>query len=199
MKLIGLTGFAGSGKDTVAEMLLDEYSGYSCAFADPLRRAASEVFGLTHEQMTDREKKEAEVPYWGKTPRQILQLLGTECMRDVFGGDVWVKRADMQLECLKGMDAREEIGSDLVVFTDVRFPEEARFIREHGGVVVNVIRAGIGPVNNHVSDSGLAAELIDFDLLNNAGLEQLRDAARIGAQRWMRECIDMADLKRRVA
>jgi hypothetical protein len=188
MYIIGLTGFAGSGKDTVAEMLLDQYTGYSRAFADPLRRAASEIFGLTMEQMTDRALKETPVEQWNKTPREILQLMGTECMRNTFGPDVWVKRAEKELLILRELANKEPTEPDLLIWTDVRFAEEADWINKHGGVIVQVNRKDVGPVNDHVSDHGLESYFIDFFLPNNGNLKQLREKVNRYSKDWMLEC-----------
>lgn len=196
MKVIGFTGFAGSGKDAAADMLLNHRSGYSYAFADPMRDVARAVFGLTADQMSDRVKKEHVVPYWGLSPREILQRIGTECVREVFGADTWVKCMALRLEMLLADDAYEPVGSDCVVFTDVRTDEEARFVRSKGGVVINVVRPGVGPVNDHVTDQGISAELVDFVLENNAGLDELDKAVKWGCDAWFDQAVDMCDLGR---
>jgi hypothetical protein len=196
MKVIGFTGFAGSGKDTAALMLLRQRSGYQRAFADPMREVARAVFGLTADQMNDRVKKEQVVPYWGLSPREILQRIGTECVREVFGADTWVKCMALRLEMLLADDALEPVGSDCVVFTDVRTDEEARFVRSKGGVVINVVRPGVGPVNDHVTDQGISAELVDFVLENNAGLDELDKAVKWGCDAWFDRAVDMCDLRR---
>lgn len=196
MKILGLTGLAGSGKDTVAEFLMDQNQGYCRAFADPLRRAAVEIFGLTHEQLLDRGLKEQEIPYWGMSPRQILQKLGTECIRDVFGPETWVKRAELELEMVKALDTREPLGAKVIVFTDVRFVEEAEFIHRHGGVVVRVNRPGCVPESAHSSENGLADECVDYELMNDGDLGQLREVVRLGAKRWIGSAEDMCDLRK---
>ena len=63
MKLIGLTGKARSGKDTVANYLFNQHGYTRIAFADPVKLAAQQVFGLTHEQTWVEGLKEVEIPY----------------------------------------------------------------------------------------------------------------------------------------
>ncbi|SEG15507.1 deoxynucleotide monophosphate kinase family protein [Marinobacterium lutimaris] len=174
MKLIGIAGRANSGKDTLAGLILEHVTGQQRAFADPLRRAAMEIFGLTLEQMTDRDLKEKVIPYWGYSPRQVLQLLGTESIRDVFGPDTWVKRAALGLEELLAVDADERYDGDVVVFTDCRFAEEARWIRQSGGVVIHITRPGLAAVHGHVSEMPLPEALIDFVVVNDGSIDDLR-------------------------
>lgn len=196
MKIIGLAGCAGSGKDTVADLLLKQHGGYRRAFADPIREAAKAVFGLTDAQMQDRDKKEVEVPYWGRSPREILQLLGTESVRDVFGADTWVKSAELKLAAVLAADAMETRGSELLVYTDVRFPQEAGFIHSKGGVVVEVHRPGFGPVNEHASDQGLPKICIDFDLMNRGDLSVLEACVLDLSELWLSVAEHMCDVER---
>ncbi len=179
MRIIGLAGSAGSGKDTVAVMILDQVSGASLAFADPLREAARAIFGLTELQMTDRVLKEQVVPYWGLSPRQILQRLGTECVREQFGYDTWLKRARLRLEALQDSSA------GVAVFTDVRFPNEAQWVRDQGGVVVRIHRGRIDVVAAHASEQALPDGLVDFELSNSAGLVELRQRVNLLLGGWL--------------
>ncbi|WP_010323011.1 hypothetical protein [Marinobacterium stanieri] len=174
MKLIGLTGKAGAGKDTLASLILEHTTGTTRAFADPMRRAAKEIFGLTDEQMTDRVLKEQVVPYWGMSPRRILQLLGTESVRGVFGGDTWVKNADLRLEALMRSESHEELPVEVCIWTDCRVEEEAEWIRANGGIVVEVRRPGIDAVEAHSTEQGLPPELVDGVFWNNGTIDELR-------------------------
>ncbi|WP_417534175.1 hypothetical protein [Marinobacterium stanieri] len=174
MKLIGLTGKAGAGKDTLASLILEHTTGTTRAFAGPLRRAAKEIFGLTDEQMTDRVLKEEVVPYWEMSPRRILQVLGTEAIRHQFGGDTWVKNADLRLEALMRSESYEELPIEVCIWTDCRFAEEAEWIRANGGIVVEVRRPGIDAVEAHSSEQGLPPELVDGVFWNNGTIDELR-------------------------
>ena len=167
MKLIGITGKARSGKDTVARMLFAQHAFTRIAFADPLKLAAQQMFGLSKEQTWGDHKKEEIIPYWGMSPRQMFQLLGNEAVKPVFGADIWIKRWSMSYATLKDTD-------DIIV-PDVRFDHEASHIRSLGGVIVELQR-GIGLVGStgdHTSERGLST-LPEYTIDNNGTLEDLR-------------------------
>lgn len=169
MKLIGITGKARSGKDTAARHLVMNHEFVRLAFADPLKLAAQEIFGLTAEQTWSDELKEIVIQRWGMAPRKMFQLLGTECVKPFFGEDMWIKRLDMNYEILKD--------SDNVVVTDVRFDPEADYIRSKGGIIVEVRRGtGLaGEAGGHVSERGLSKPA-DLVIENYGTLEDLHDA-----------------------
>lgn len=169
MNLIGITGKARSGKDTVARHLVMNHDFVRLAFADPLKQAAQEIFGLTAEQTWSDDLKEVMIPRWGMTPRKIFQLLGTECMKPFFGEDMWIKRLDINYDILKD--------SDNVVVTDVRFDPEADYIRSKGGIIVEVRRGDglAGEAGSHASERGL--RLPPDMIIDNFGtIEDLHDA-----------------------
>lgn len=168
MKLLGLTGLAGSGKDAVAKHLFCKHGWSRTAFADPLKQAATHIFGLSINDFYDREKKEQVNDYWNISPREMLQYLGTEAVRGTFGEDVWVRRWHLSYTIIKD--------TDNVVVTDVRTPTEADWLRRQGGKIVEVRRPGAGlsgASGRHVSESGLTAEWIDGVIHNDRGLEAL--------------------------
>lgn len=136
--IIGLVGFIGSGKGTVGDIL--EQRGFiKDSFAKPLKDACSVMFGWPRELLegdTEVSRKWREEPdiYWSEkfgrkfTPREALQLMGTEAGRDVFHKDLWVISL---LNRARGRD---------VVVTDVRFKNEIQYIQDNGGVVIRVKR-----------------------------------------------------------
>jgi len=93
MRLIGLTGPAGSGKDTVARLLCEQHGFVQIAFADPLRAMLKAGLGLTDEHFNNREDKEAPLEWLGKSPRQLLQTLGTEWGRRQVHPHLWLELA----------------------------------------------------------------------------------------------------------
>lgn len=168
VKWIGLTGHKEAGKDTAAQCLIDQ--GYvRIAFADPLRKMALAIDPLightfphlrlaemVNEIGWDQAKRHVEV-------RRFLQRLGTEAGRAVLGPDVWVEAAD-----------REAGHHERVVFTDVRFDNEASYIRRNGGIVVEIVRPGkIG--DGHESEKGISRYLIDERIVNSGSIARLHD------------------------
>lgn len=157
--IVGLTGRAGSGKDTAAVHLCTQYSFTRIALADPLRQVCFTVFGLTDLEMSDRVLKERPLdryPYL--TPREIMQQVGTECFRRNFEG-VW-------LEAFR----RRVASYPLVVVPDVRFPDEAKMIRDNGGRVIRVNALG-SPYrttsSGHASEAAIDEVAFDHSVLND--------------------------------
>ena len=167
MKLIGLTGKARSGKDTVAQMLYAQHAFTRIAFADPLKLAAQQMFGLTTEQTWHDSHKEEVISYWGMSPRQMFQLFGNEAVKPVFGADVWIKRWNMSYSFFKDTD-------DIIV-PDVRFDHEAAHIRALGGVIVEIQRGVglVGSTGDHASERGLST-LPEFTIDNSGTIDDLR-------------------------
>ena len=166
MKLIGLTGKARSGKDTIASYLWHSAGFTRIAFADPLKLAAQNIFGLTDGQTFDDELKEVVIERLGMSPRQIFQKLGTEAVRNVFGEDTWLKR------WLVGYDLFKD--SDDIVVPDFRFENEADLVRSLGGIIVEVRRGPglLGSTGTHPSELGLLA-LPDVIIENHGTLDEL--------------------------
>lgn len=160
--LIGLAGKAGVGKDTIAKIIQKHTGCRIVSFADPLRKACSNMFGWDIDELKSMEFKETVDPEWGFTPRRALQLLGTEFGRNL-DPDLWVK--------LLG----KEIGDDSAVIPDVRFENEAEWIRSKGGEVIHIWGNQIKTTseNQHVSESGIevGGELIFINPMN--GLDKL--------------------------
>lgn len=164
-KLIGIHGKARSGKDTCAKHLWAEYGFTRIAFADPLKLAAANVFGLSREQTWDDTIKETTIPYWDLSPRRMFQLLGTDAVKPIFGEDVWIKRWLISYNFLKDTDD--------VVVPDVRSDLEAKAIRDLGGAILHLVRSDVVAVAAHSSESGITYQQGDFYLTNDGTIEQL--------------------------
>lgn len=167
MKLIGITGKARSGKDTIAEILFEHYGFTRIAFADPVKLAAQQIFGLSHDQTWDDNLKEVVIPYWDLTPRQMFQKVG-DAAKAQFGDGVWMKRWYLGYDMLKD--------SDDIVVPDCRYDLEASGVRGLGGIIVRVVRPeeGLdGNVGLHSSESGLSLA-VDYTINNSGTLDDLR-------------------------
>ena len=167
MRLIGITGKARSGKDSLATHAWSKYGFTRIAFADPVKLAAQQKFGLTADQTWNDDLKEVVIPHWGLTPRQIFQREGTEAGRNVFGGDIWLRRFMLTYNMLKNTD-------DIIV-PDVRFDNESDLLRSLGGIIIEVRRgrAGLsGEAGAHASEAGLT-RAADHVIDNNGTLEEL--------------------------
>lgn len=164
--IIGIAGKKGAGKSTVAERLEDHGFG-GMAFATTLKKMVSVLLrgiGLSAAEIRRAElDKEAIIPALGVSYRRLCQTLGTDWGRDMINPGLWLMCAN-----------RELLTSPIehVVFDDVRFDNEADLIRQHGGLIIHVIRQS-DQVDGHASESGI--ELIDGDAVvgNNGSLEGL--------------------------
>lgn len=176
--LIGLVGQAGSGKDTVADMLVTHWlrarqPSARLSFALPIRYMLFqflEAAGVLYPalQMTERDLKEAEIPGLGVSYRHLAQTLGTEWGQQCVGRDVWIKLLERQL--CKQMDH----GTVRFVVTDTRFGTEADWIRAQGGVIWRIDRPGLAPVREHATELGMEQIRSDRVILNDGSLEDLQ-------------------------
>jgi|SanBayMetagenome_1026888.scaffolds.fasta_scaffold08320_3 adenylate kinase family enzyme len=138
--IIGVVGFIGSGKGTVADILVEKHGFVKLSFADAVKDATAAIFGwpralLEGDTLESREFRETKDEWWSKkfefdfSPRLALQLMGTEAGRNVFHQDVWVHALERKAEMYKN-----------VVIADVRFPNEIDWMRSKGGFAVRVQR-----------------------------------------------------------
>lgn len=171
--LIGLCGYAGAGKDTAAQVLIEEFYFQRVAFADPMKAALLAldpyIPGLPGEGFvrlaTFCESRDwAEVKEYPEV-RRLMQMIGTEVGRNLFDPEIWVKLAARKIT------STLSVGNTVV--TDVRFPNEARLIKEHGGVLVRVSRKGFSAVNEHLSDRASENWNYDHHIENNSTVDDL--------------------------
>lgn len=159
--IIGLTGKAGVGKDTVADYLVDWHGFVKLSFATALKRGLNAMFGFSMTQWEDREWKETVLPEFGKSPRQLAQTLGTEWGRALVKQDLWPSLA-----------MEEAMSFRNVVLTDVRFDNEAEAILKADGKVI-LIEREVEAVAEHSSEKGVKNRLISDRLLNTASIANL--------------------------
>lgn len=169
--IIGLTGQAGAGKDTV-RAILEEHGYHGLAFADPIRDMIGALLdhaGTGRQWMTQRELKECTIPGLDASYRQLAQTLGTEWGRAVTP-DLWLRIAAAHMQSV----TRDNYASFGFVISDVRFENEAGFIWQRGGVVWRVHRPGLEPVREHISEAGARLIEPDFNIMNTGSLQDLR-------------------------
>jgi hypothetical protein len=199
--IIGVCGFIGTGKDTIADYLVNIHQFRRESFANTLKDAVASVFGWNRELIEGRtrqarEWREQVDPWWAQrlnmphlTPRWVLQYWGTEVCRKSFHDDIWIASLENKLRN----------SSDDIVISDCRFPNEIKSIKDAGGIVVRVARgpepkwypiaAAVNAGPKHIGWSIAKAELarynihasetawagIDFDAVldNNGSLDHL--------------------------
>ena len=140
--IIGVCGFIGSGKDTIADYLVNFHEFRRESFTNTLKDAVAAVFGWDRTMLEGRTKEAREWreqvdPWWAArldmptlTPRWVLQYWGTEVCRKSFHDDIWIASLENKIRNSK----------DNVVISDCRFPNEIASIKNAGGIVVRVVR-----------------------------------------------------------
>ena len=143
--IIGITGLIGSGKDTAADLLVNDFGFKRDSFANSLKDAVSKIFhwdrdmlqGLSAESRAWREEVD---DWWAQrlgiphlTPRWVLQFFGTDVCRDYFSNDIWVASLERKLMQTK----------DNVVISDVRFANEIWAIKDAGGSIIRLQRGAL--------------------------------------------------------
>jgi hypothetical protein len=167
-KLIGLTGKARSGKDTIGNILAWKFHAETISFAYPIKHALHSMFqGELDWTYWDGENKEKVIDWIGKSPRQLMQLLGTEYGRNLIGENFWTSLARKRIERALGL------GQNVAV-TDVRFENEAQMIRSMGGEIWHVYRKDAQNVNAHASEAGITFDVSDIWIDNNHSLDILK-------------------------
>lgn len=201
--LISVTGFIGSGKDTVANYLTTFHGFKKESWAGSLKDAVSNVFGWDRELLEgttkySREWREQVDPWWSErlaipqlTPRWILQQWGTDVARKHFHTDIWVASIENKLRQSK----------DDIVITDTRFPNELETIKKLGGITIRVnrgpkpdwyhdaIAANAGPkniswalstdrlrkLNIHPSEYSSVGLKFDYEIENDGTIDDLHE------------------------
>lgn len=139
--IIGICGFIGSGKDTIADFLVSHHGYRRESFASTLKDAVASVFGwdrimLEGTTKASRAWREQEDEWWSErlgtkvTPRLVLQLWGTDVCRKAYHDDIWIASLENKLRKIE----------DNIVISDCRFPNEIQAIKNLGGEVIRVIR-----------------------------------------------------------
>lgn len=152
--LIGIAGPKRAGKDTLARGLCRNFHIPQESFAGPLRRFVADLLGISLDEL-ERAKEDPIAWLDGRTPRDMMQTVGTAWGRDMVHPDLWVRAL---VNRVKGG----------CVISDVRFPNEARAIRERGGYILQVTRPGYGVGDAHISERPLPAELVDAVIENDS-------------------------------
>jgi hypothetical protein len=194
--IIGICGFIGSGKDTIADYLVNFHEFRRESFASTLKDACASVFGWDRTMLEGRTKaarewREQVDPWWAErldiphlTPRWILQYWGTEVCRKGFHDDIWIASLENKLRN----------SADDVVISDCRFPNEIKSIKDAGGVIVWVKRGELPDwynlavdANNgsnvaanelkmkkiHASETSWVGTKFDHIIDNNGSIDQL--------------------------
>jgi hypothetical protein len=169
MVLIGLLGKKRSGKDTVADHLVLNKDFIKKSFADPLKDVIKILFGFNEEQLYGH-LKEAIDDNWNVTPRETMQFIGTDIVRNQFhklipdiGNDFWLKHFELWYQNNKHQN---------IVIADVRFQNEVDLILSLGGTIIKLERNDSNlhlNIDDHISEIEIDNIVNHSTIINNNG------------------------------
>jgi len=191
MAIISISGKIGSGKDTVASIIMELANDRQWEvkkWAGKLKEVASLLTGIPKEKFEDQEFKKTNLgSEWNinsnpMTVRDLLQLLGTEAMRNGLHTDTWVNALMSEYKTDNGVDMKAEGNGDGVVadkfwiITDTRFPNELAAITRHEGIAIKVVRDSGNQIGTtHSSETALDHyEDWDYVIDNEGSIDDLR-------------------------
>lgn len=153
--LIAINGKARAGKDFTADFLCSHFGFVRMALADPLKKIVMDSLELSEEQLYGK-LKQVEDPRYGKTPRWLLQYLGTDVFRNIYE-DIWVDKLMALRQAFIDISAADR--PVRVVVPDLRFENEMRIFKEEGGYLWRVKRldhkGATGGMEDHASECEL--------------------------------------------
>lgn len=161
MRIIGMAGPARSGKDTAADHLVNQWGFTKLGFATPLKNMIAVMLNQSVDWILDAAHKEQNIPEIGYSPRHLMQTLGTDWARNILDDQFWIRLANRQLNELYRQ------GFAGVVITDCRFENEAKMIRDRGGLICHISRSSTPQVREHASEIGIEFQSNDWKLANS--------------------------------
>ena len=188
--IVGVSGPIGAGKDTVVDSII--WHGFvRMSFADPLRLTGSLVYGIPLRYFNDRELKEIPLPNSPMSPRRVLQIIGTDVVREIHK-TIWIKRTLLRMASAmhdlggfsKNVPQRISAANGIrVAIADVRFQNEADLVRDMGGRIVKVHRPDLDRDKlakngaGHASEGAISDAPSDIRLLNQGPMEAFQATA----------------------
>jgi dephospho-CoA kinase len=162
--IIGLLGKKGSGKDTMADFLVEHYNFKQYTYATPLKKLCQDLFSLTEEQMNCHVQKETIDERWNKTPRQILQQVGTDLFRKHYDENIWVKILKEKLKM--------EPDNQNIVVSDIRHQNELDTVTEFENCVIfHILRAGCDVSDQHSTENNIMKHENIITIKNNGSIQ----------------------------
>jgi len=172
MKILGLTGYKQSGKSTLAMVARTDFNFRPMAFADELKEIVGNLWPAFSDAQLYGELKEEVVKEYGRSAREVLQVVGTDLFR-TYDPDVWVRALRATIKAY--YNQMGPTSGRTIVIDDIRFDNEAALIHELGGEVWEVRRRAKGGrlgADHHPSEQGLIEVTPNMVILNSFGLDE---------------------------
>ena len=205
-----ISGQKRAGKDTISDYIKGQVMASRVSFADPVRDVCRAYFGWTEEWLLGKHKEDVD-PYWGISPRQAMQYLGTEVGRvgiaenypefkSVTGDSIWIKSAKKNIRVKSSKEYISNYGKiRAFIIRDMRFLNEYYAMKEMENEGYKVFTIGVRrdglPSDSHASETEIryCVEKCDFIIDNNKEISDLEDSVdeiitKSGVQRkpdWM--------------
>jgi len=166
LPVIGFVGKKGSGKTSCAEYLQHNFPAVRRPFATRIKLMFA-ALGLSDSEIRDHAFRDTPLDKLsGKTPRMAMQTLGTDWAREMMHQDFWVN--------LWKIDCHRTIFQKIpIIVEDVRFHNEAKAVREMGGILIRVVRPSLKSEDLHKSETEQDGIKCDIELVNDGDLDQL--------------------------
>lgn len=175
--LIGLHGKARTGKDTLANYLIKKHNLLRYGPSVRVKDTTAVMFDFPRWYLDDDTMKEMYDDFWGMTYREMAQKVGKESSRDVFGDDIWMRHVEqLMLTLKKGKDANISGAHNGIILADIRYANEAVWVKNHGGTVFFIVRDNapkISGVEGHAGEAGLPLDLADCIIYNDGTIEDM--------------------------
>ncbi len=187
--IIAIAGKKGSGKDTVADIMVKEYNFIKYRFADDIKKIAEILFNFNQEQLNGNKKDELD-KNWNITPREFYQKFGTDYIQEIFPKmfpylfeknninkrEFWLKKFELWY---KDIISRKHCC--FVVISDLRFKHEYDYIKKLGGYIIKVERDNINKDNKHISETDLDSfsdDKFNYIIKNNSSIKDLESLVK---------------------
>lgn len=163
---VAFCGPAGAGKSTAASILMEHHGFTHLSFAAPIKQALSVLTGLPHAAFLDPALKQQPIAWLdGKTPRYLMQTLGTEWGRDLVHPDLWTRALENRLQNFHPAQP--------LVVDDARFENEVEMLKANRFLVVRIVRVDSVKDRSHPSESHALTLPAAVEIVNDGGIEDL--------------------------
>jgi len=163
-KIIGLVARSRSGKDTVADYIINKYPEINIIkrkLAGPIKNAAKELYGFNDEDL-ETNKKDIKIIKYNCSPRDVMVQI-TKTIMDLSGTDFFTNRL---------YNSRDK--NEITIIPDIRYIHDIERIHKEGGIVIKIER-NLNDIVIYQNENNIEHMESDFTIVNNGTLDELYD------------------------